>query len=437
MSQLARTDRRHEVGGKDQRDPFQRDRDRILYSSAFRRLAGITQIVRAGEADVFHTRQQHTLKVAQVGRRLAEKILKDCADDVASVANLHPEVVEAAALAHDLGHPPFGHVGEKTLDRLVFQSGDENGFEGNAQSFRILTKLAVRFPNADGLDLCRATLAACLKYPWLRDRNDSSRKKKWGAYHVDAADFEFARALDADHHVKTVEAQLMDWADDIAYSVHDLEDFHRCGAIPWNRILHGDRTEALIERATTLWFGRPPDAEGRLRRALQRLRSFFYDLRMFDSVLNEIYEGTREQRYQLRLLTSQLVNRYVSATQLTPSDARPGPSEMVVIETWAIDEVKLLKQITQDYVINSPILRAQQEGQIRIIESLFEKISNSSANAPPPWLPRRLEYLWSKDISQPRFAADCIASLTETEVVRLNERLQGWNAGSVLDPIVR
>ena len=236
MDQLARTDRRHEVSGSDQRNPFQRDQDRILYSSAFRRLAGITQIVRAGEADVFHTRQQHTLKVAQVGRRLAEKILQDHPGDPEIEGNLHPEVVEAAALAHDLGHSPFGHVGEETLDRLVFDHGDSNGFEGNAQTFRILTKLAVRFSNVDGLDLCRATLAACLKYPWLRDISKLSRTRKWGAYDVDAADFKFARAMHAEHSQKTIEAQLMDWADDIAYSVHDLEDFHRCGAIPWNRI---------------------------------------------------------------------------------------------------------------------------------------------------------------------------------------------------------
>jgi len=220
---IARTDRRHEVSLDDQRNKFQRDRDRILYSSAFRRLAGITQIVRAGESDVFHTRQQHTLKVAQVGRRLAELLLEKQRDE-AEVLGLNAEVVEAAALAHDLGHPPFGHIGEKTLHNLVITNGDDDGFEGNAQTFRIITSHAVRFDNCPGLDLCRATLAACIKYPWLREPGNERRDRKWGAYKIDRDDFIFARAL-FQHSAKSTEAELMDWSDDIAYSVHDLEDF--------------------------------------------------------------------------------------------------------------------------------------------------------------------------------------------------------------------
>ena len=139
-----RTKRHHSASPEDQRNPYQRDRDRILYSSAFRRLAGITQIVRAGEADVFHTRLTHTLKVAQVGRRIAEYVIATQTAEALTLG-IDAEVVEGACLAHDLGHPPFGHLGEKALNELVINSGDEDGFEGNAQSFRILTKLAVRF----------------------------------------------------------------------------------------------------------------------------------------------------------------------------------------------------------------------------------------------------------------------------------------------------
>ena len=433
---LTREDRIHEVGGSDQRNAFQRDRDRILYSSAFRRLAGITQIVRAGEADVFHTRQQHTMKVAQVGRRLAEMLIeRQC--DIAARVGLHPEVVEAASLAHDLGHPPFGHVGEHTLNDLVTDSGDKNGFEGNAQTFRIVTKLAIRFDNAPGLDLCRGTLAACLKYPWLRNSSDPSRTYKWGAYDIDKQDFLFAREMNAEHSERTVEAQLMDWADDIAYSVHDLEDFHRCGVIPWKRILEGDRAETLVQRAKTAWFEGPPDTEGRLRKALDRLKTFFFGLRLFEAVLNEAYEGTRDQRFQLRLLTSRLVGRYVAATKLADPTSLSGKRPFVEVEDKAFDEVKLLKQVTRDYIISSPTLLAQQRGQEQTIRYLFSAIYEDSADKVPNWLPRRLEYLWSADITRSRFAADCIASLTESEVVGLNARLQGRSAGSVLDPIVR
>ncbi|MDQ0562339.1 putative deoxyguanosinetriphosphate triphosphohydrolase [Rhizobium mesoamericanum] len=173
-----RSKRFYEATKTDQRNDFERDRDRILYSTAFHRLAGITQVVRAGEQEVFHNRQQHTLKVAQVGRRLAQR----CIDEYPKFASvIDAEVVEAACLAHDLGHPPFGHVGESLLDQLV-SGDDQDGFEGNAQTFRILTTLALRFPEHNGLNLTRATLAATLKYPWLRDRKDKNKTFKWSAY---------------------------------------------------------------------------------------------------------------------------------------------------------------------------------------------------------------------------------------------------------------
>jgi dGTPase len=135
-------------------------------------------------------------------------------------------VVEAACLAHDLGHPPFGHLGEEVLDELMRsdRGSDPEGFEGNAQTFRVLTKLALRFDECHGLDLTRATLSSCLKYPWIRDTADPKKKRKCGAYQSEREDLEFAR-LGCDSEFKTAEAELMDWADDIAYSVHDLEDF--------------------------------------------------------------------------------------------------------------------------------------------------------------------------------------------------------------------
>lgn len=216
--------------GEDQRRAFERDRDRILYSSAFHRLAGITQIVRAGELDIFHTRQQHTYKVAQIGRRLAEHRIREQAEE-AEIHGLDPEVVEAACLAHDLGHPPFGHAAETELDQLVRDpirvGGDPDdaatdGYEGNAQTFRILTKLSVRYSkDSPGLDLTRATLAATLKYPWLRDHDDLKKKSKWSAYASEEREFRWARQH-CHSEFKTAEAELMDWADDISYSVHDL-----------------------------------------------------------------------------------------------------------------------------------------------------------------------------------------------------------------------
>ena len=143
----------------DQRTSFQRDRDRILYSSAFRRLEGVTQVASVSEGYIFHNRLTHSLKVSQIARRLAEHLLDEGADEEV----LSPDVAEAAALAHDLGHPPFGHVGETELHDLLDSQGHSEGFEGNPQSFRVVTRLAVRFKEWDGLNLTRATLAAVIK----------------------------------------------------------------------------------------------------------------------------------------------------------------------------------------------------------------------------------------------------------------------------------
>jgi dGTPase len=147
----------------DLRTRAQRDRDRLLYSSALRRLAEVTQVVSPGSGFVFHNRLTHTLQVAQVGRRLAERLTRLQPKEVAASEGLDPDVVEAACLAHDLGHPPFGHIAEEVLNEEAKLAG---GFEGNAQSFRIVTKLAFRSQKYGGLDLSRASLAAILKYPW-------------------------------------------------------------------------------------------------------------------------------------------------------------------------------------------------------------------------------------------------------------------------------
>lgn len=422
-----RRKRRHKGAGKDQRSEFERDRDRLLYSSAFHRLAGITQIVRAGEADVFHTRQQHTIKVAQVGRRLAQKLQSEQSEE-ADFRGLDPEVVEAACMAHDLGHPPFGHIGEHTLDALVSKHDDE-GFEGNAQSFRIITKLAVRFPDSPGTDMTRATLAACLKYPWFRAKR-GKKAKKWSAYSSEKDDFDFAREFHP-HDEKTLEAELMDWADDVAYSVHDLEDFHRCNALPWHRVF-GEK-ERIIEHAA----GANANKKDKLRfaQAYERLKDFFEGT--YSALLSDSYDGTRLQREQLRRMTSQLIDKYIRGIAINSDRSS---SRAVIFNEDALTEILILKQITRDYIIGSPTLAAQQHGQQRIITDLFSALwdGHDRELGYPPFLPIRLRYLAEvKDTSRARFVADCIASLSEAEATGLHARLCGIAPGSVLNPIVR
>lgn len=426
-SPSARKRRRHETPNKDQREPFEVDRDRLQYSSAFHRLAGVTQIVRAGESGVFHTRQQHTYKVAQVGRRLAQHCIAQ-QKSLSSKLGLDAEVVEAACLAHDLGHPPFGHAGEEMLNKLVQDSGDGDGFEGNAQTFRVVTKLAVRFPEHPGLDLTRATLAACLKYPWLREPSKAGRRDKWGAYRLDIKDFEFARKSQPDGF-QTTEAALMDWADDIAYSVHDLEDFHRVGAIPWASILF-DSKDILISNTFEKWYGATEKQKQHLEEAFDRLTSLL--LSGFGSLLLAPYEGSREQRVALRNLTSALIGKFIRAVTLVEDGSG------VSIDEDAEAEVKILKQITRQYIIGNPSLIAQQHGQKKLISDLFDTLFANSGASFPSFLPSKLAYIWELSEGHvARFAADCIASLTESEVIGLHKRLFGAAAGSVLDPIVR
>jgi dGTPase len=210
------------------RSEAERDHDRILYMSAFQRLAGITQIAAPESAPTIHNRLTHTLKVAQVARRLAKRLGLDEAGRTDA-----QETAAAAALAHDLGHPPFGHIAETELNGLADAWG---GFNGNAQSFRIVNTLGARASDYWGLNLTRRTLNAILKYPWLRNTQDPKRSKKWGAYEHEKPAFRFARE-GSDNDEPSVEASIMDWSDDVTYAVHDLEDFFRIGLIPLDRLI--------------------------------------------------------------------------------------------------------------------------------------------------------------------------------------------------------
>ena len=234
----------------DFRSDFERDCDRILYSGAFRRLAVITQVVSPAGGHAFHNRLTHALKVAQVGRRIAERLnTAENAELIGRHGGLHPSVVEAAGLAHDLGHPPFGHIAEEELDAKLLEAAEKEGYEGNAQSFRIVSCLEIRESGRNegalGLNLTRATLNALLKYPRMRDES-KNRRQKFGAYRSEDKQFKFAREYSSDQN-PCLEAQIMDWADDISYAVHDLEDFYRAGMIPLDRLSKSDEIKSFLD----------------------------------------------------------------------------------------------------------------------------------------------------------------------------------------------
>ena len=347
-------------------------------------------------------------------------------------------------MAHDLGHPPFGHIAERVLDRLVREYGNSDGFEGNPQSFRIVTKLALRHQDFPGLNLTRATLNAILKYPWLRGTGGGLRELKWGAYSSESEEFEWAREL-GPTDAKSPEAELMDWADDIAYSVHDIDDFYRAGLIPLDRLLtNADERDHFLEKALSQWSGDPQ----------------YYDLPNYDDLrtvfgglvelmqvahqpLTRPYSGIREQRASLRSLTAWLIRRYVTDA-ISLKEPEGSGQRCVTITPEFMTEVKLLKQLTWEYVINAPGLTTQQYGQRKLIEDLFEILNNAISKSELGVFPPRFRELLedtprssgsgapSRDVS--RVISDYISGMTERQAIELHQRLTGASLGSVLDP---
>ncbi len=418
---------------RDARSPGRRDRDRVLYSSAFRRLSGITQVVAPDDRHPIHNRLTHTLEVAQIGRSLAEQFLRDDAnhDLIGRVGGLDPDVVEAACLAHDLGHPPFGHVAEAELDQLLKAQGVDGGFEGNPQTFRILNKLTVRYRESDGLNLTRATLCAVLKYPWLRG-TDGRTARKWGAYESERAEFEWAHELLAAHARKrSLEAEIMDWADDIAYAVHDVEDFYRAGLIPLDRLATPGSAE--LDRFLETEVARTDELRrldpARLREQFQNL----LDIAPVDSP----YAGTREGRSRLRSFTSSLVDRYINAARLVEPE---GDGPVLQIDPEPHMEVMLLKGLTWQYVIESRALITQRYGYRKLIQSLFATLCDASSSEQDrrvlPDFYRDLLGNAPSDVLIARTVTDLISSLTEMQVVALHHRLTGIAMGASLDPIL-
>lgn len=394
-------------------------------------MAEVTQVVSPTAGYVFHNRLTHSLQVAQVGRRLAEGLHLAYPNEVQASEGIQPDVVESACLAHDLGHPPFGHIAEEQLNEL---SNDIGGFEGNAQSFRIVTKLAFHSMNYRGLDLTRATLAAILKYPWLRGDNPD-RTNKWGAYAPERPDFEFGTALSSATHLRTSEAELMDWADDVTYSVHDIEDFYRAGRIPLHllaRVKDSSEREAFFENALQR---RANVHEFSTRRG--DLQEAFTSVIVSNFPLEEAYTGTARQRAALRVFTSNLIARYINAVKLTTS----GNVFRIAIDSGLKDEVTMLKELVWTYVIEAPALASQQYGQRRIIRALFEIFADAASSARqrtifPAYYRERLEQAGDDDIERRRICVDLLAGMTETQTINVHHRLTGSVLGAALEDLL-
>ena len=450
---MKRSDRKHESDREpDQRNSFQRDRDRLLYSLPFRQLAGVTQVVHAAEGHIFHNRLTHTIKVAQIGRRITEHLLdryKAEQELIQGVGGLDADVVETAALAHDLGHPPFGHIAESELDHQLRQKNMNDGFEGNPQSFRIVTKFGRRLGEIPGLNLTRASLNALLKYPWQRSKN-GKKSRKWGHYKTEVEDFKFARgSASGGDFRRSAEAELMDWADDVAYSVHDVEDFYRAGLIPLDQILSGGKErDNFIQRC----FGRWDEENDKPKFpgiSPAWASSFFENLKYYAQKhdLVEPFSATLSQLAGLDLLTALLIKRFIlGASEKEPAivlNNKEG-QDRVIIEPQIKAEVELLKKLMSIYVFENPALVAQQYGQRRVIKELFEALyeaanplSKNRGIIPDPFRGALNALGMSDDQERARIVADLIASMTEQQALLFHQRLMGLHPGSVRDLIIR
>lgn len=434
------------------RSPGGRDRDRILYSSAFRRLSGITQVISPTGHHPTHNRLTHSLEVTQIGRSIALSLLHPDhgevnQDLIDNGGGIHPDVVEAACLAHDLGHPPFGHLAETTLNTLAIECGlEDSGYEGNAQSFRIVTSLSAKNPGYYGLNLTRATLSAMSKYPWGYEKNPL-KTSKWGFYPYEEEVFEFSREHLPTHlqrldptapnrDIRTLEAQIMDWADDVAYAIHDLEDFVRIGLIPIDR-LRDNRAE--LNPFLQKYFERESvslsDEETHRSRAVYLLTLF---------PLERSYSANHDNRSALRQYTSNLVTRYIAGIRLGMN--AHGDASLLIQEEHAI-EINLLKNLIWFYIIEGRSLASQRFGQENLITYIFNTLRYTADDRLsqryrdlilllPEYYADTIIEGNSTDEAITRTIIDFIAGLTEPQVVDLYRRLTGNALGSALDPII-
>jgi dGTPase len=386
------------------RSPFQRDRARVLHSAAFRRLAAKTQVHTAGTDDFLRTRLTHSLEVAQIAREMGARLGCD------------PDVVDTAGLAHDLGHPPFGHNGEDALNEVGAACG---GFEGNAQTLRVLSRLEAKVLAPDGssagLNLTRASLDACGKYPWPR----SEGQRKFGVYADDAPVFTWLREGVPESRRTCLEAQVMDWADDVAYSVHDVEDGIHSGYLrPGQLVDDASEREAVCIDAAESYSGE----------SVSDLRAVFDEL-LDDPGLTPMlsFDGSHRGLVGLKQATSLLTGRFVSAALAATWRAfgdRPLSryEASLVVPRRSRAECALLKGMALRYVMRRAGAGERYARQRDVLAELVTTMTDRGADA----LDGVFGPLWhaaADDTARLRIVIDQVASLTDPAALEWHRRL--------------
>lgn len=393
------------------RSDFERDRARIVHSSALRRLGAKTQVLGPGTDDFVRTRLTHTLEVAQVGRELAQSLGCD------------PDVVDAACLSHDLGHPPFGHNGENALHAIA---ADIGGFEGNAQTLRLLTRLEPKTFTSDGrpvgLNLTRASLDAATKYPWFAGRGPTDEHgrptRKFGVYADDAEVFTWMRA-GAPSGRRCLEAQVMDLADDISYSVHDVEDAVVSGRHDLAQLRDGEVREQLIAQIHA-WYGRDFAAD-HLGEAIDSLARMPYWVEHFD--------GSRRGLAAMKDMTSQLIGRFsVAAARATRAQFGQGSlvryDADVIVPDAVLAEIAVLKGIAAMFVMapreDEPLYHRQQQVVVDLVDVISRRPELTLED------PFAHDHRQADDeAGRLRAVVDQVASLTDLSALAWHARLCG------------
>lgn len=391
----------------DERDAFARDRARVLHSAALRRLADKTQVVGPRDGDTPRTRLTHSLEVAQISRGIGAGL------------GLNPDLCEMAGLTHDIGHPPYGHNGEVALNEVALDCG---GFEGNAQTLRILTRLEPKILDGDGhslgLNLTRAALDAACKYPVTRTNPDGSLNRKYSAYDEDAEILRWVRAGHTDAH-PPIEAQVMDWSDDIAYSVHDVEDGIVSGRVTLKVLWDLVELVSLAEKGAQAFGG---DVDELLEAAAS--------LRELDVVAAAAdFDGSLAGYVTLKRLTSELVGRFVgasvSATKAAAGQAPLGREHgRLVVPALAGAEVTLLKSIAVLYVMDEPLHKQRQDRQRERIFRVHDYLHASGVGGLDPLYREWFEQA-ADDRERHRVIIDQMASMTESRLERVARRSAG------------
>lgn len=391
------------------RTPFERDRARLVHSSALRRLGAKTQVLGPASDDFVRTRLTHSLEVAQIGRELAKALGCD------------PDVVDTACLAHDLGHPPYGHNGERALAELA---ADIGGFEGNAQTLRLLTRLEPKVTDAGGraagLNLTRASLDAATKYPWAVGAGpagpDGAPSGKFGVYADDLAAFAWVRA-GAPTGVRCLEAQVMDLADDISYSVHDVEDAVAGGRLDLAVLDEADERERVVSQIRT-WYGQVVPVD-QIAAAMERLPGTPGWVRGHD--------GSRGALAMLKDLTSELIGRFCGAAiDATRAAYGPGPltryAAHLQVPPATLAEITVLKGLAVTYVMApreaEPLHRRQREMIADLVTVLADRAPDVLE---PPFAADWREA--ADDAARLRVIVDQVASLTDVSAAEWHVRL--------------